>query len=364
MELPLIETLREKKNWTDSGFADVQTVLKRIEKCSDFPEHNKNKNKSYDIPLNIKNVLKRFEKEIVRYGFHFEKFRVVVKNDKYEEVKDSLTTTKSTDFCELVVISQDDFQENVELFTGTLKAQGRKLYQSPKSQQQENVSSNVKDYYGTLGSLALLNNEKTVALSCKHVCEKDKYVYIESEQNERISLGKCCYVSPNDPTVQSDLAIVEIDGNMEEYFSVKKLLNHIDKPTNAVVLCLENLDIRGEIVHKLGAVSKWTQGEIVCVEIIKNRQGIIAVRGMNGEEFGKPGDSGSIVFRESTNAKERTLEVVAVLSAGNLTLRKQEDQASGEKKEQESKLVVCSVFKDAFEDIKETNDTIESIAFY
>lgn len=76
----------------------------------------------------------RFEKEIVRYGFHFEKFRVVVKNEKYEEVKESLTTTKSADFCELVVISQDDFQENLEPFTGTLKAQGRKLYQSSKSQ--------------------------------------------------------------------------------------------------------------------------------------------------------------------------------------------------------------------------------------
>lgn len=86
-----------------------------------------------------------------------------MKNEKYEEVKESLTTTKSADFCELVVISQDDFQENLEPFTGTLKAQGRKLYQSSKSQQQENDSSKVKDYYGTLGSLALLNHEKTVA---------------------------------------------------------------------------------------------------------------------------------------------------------------------------------------------------------
>lgn len=143
-----------------------------------------------------------------------------------------------------------------------------------------------------MGSLALLNNEKTAVLSCRHVCEKDSYVYIETEQNERISLGKCRYVSSNDPTImiQSDLAIVEIDGNMEVYFSEKKLLNHIDDPTNAVVLCLENnLDIRGEIVHKLGAVSKWTQGVIVCSEIIESQQGIIAVRGMDGEEFGKTG---------------------------------------------------------------------------
>lgn len=47
----------------------------------------------------------RFEKEIVWYGFYFEKFCVVVKNEKYEEVKEFLIMIKLVDFCEFVVIS-------------------------------------------------------------------------------------------------------------------------------------------------------------------------------------------------------------------------------------------------------------------
>lgn len=370
LELPLIEILQDEKNWSPCVLEDVQTVLKRIEKCSDFPELGKHKHKCYDIPQNIKNILERFEEEIVRYGFYFEKFRVVVSDEKFSEVNEALSTITPANFCEIIVISQETLkqQERVELFNGNLQAQGKKLYQLPKSPQQGGDFSNVKDYYGTLGSLALLNNEKTVALSCRHVCLKeDSYVYIETEKNERIPLGKCRYISKDDPKIQSDLAIVEIDGNMEEYFSVKKLLNHTREPTNAEVFCLEEkLDIRGEIVHKLGAVSEWTQGVIVCSELIKNIQGIIAVRGMNGEEFGKPGDSGSIVFRESPNARVRKLEVVAVLSAGKIHEIEPEDQASGGEKEKNvlPKLVICTVFKDAFEQIKKNYDSVESIAFF
>lgn len=113
----------------------------------------------------------------------------------------------------------------------------------------------------------------------------------------------------------------------------------------------------------MGAFSKWTQGEVVCSEIIKNIQGVIAVKGMNGEEFGKPGDSGSIVFRESPNARVRKLEVVAVLSAGKFEFR---DETASEEDKQKStqKLVLCTVLKDAFDQIMEKNDSIESIVFF
>lgn len=365
LELPLIEILQDEKYWSLCVLEDVQTVLKRIEKCSDFPELGKNKHKSYDIPQNIKNILERFEEEIVRYGFYFEKFRVVVSDEKFNEVNEALSTISSANFCDIIVISQETLkqQEQVELFNGNLQAQGRKLYQTPKSRKQGGDSPNVKDHYGTLGSVALLNNEKTVALSCRHVCLKDNYVYIETEQNQRIPLGKCRYVL-NDRKIENDFAIVEIDSEMEEYFSEKKLLNHTDDPTNADVLCLETLDIRGEIVHKLGAVSNWTQGVIVCSELIKNKQGMIAVKGMNGEEFGRQGDSGSIVFRECTNARVRKLEVVAVLTGGKL--HESSDQASNGQKEQtlQPKLVICTVFKDVFEKIRKEFDNVESIAFF
>lgn len=49
-----------------------------------------------------------------------------------------------------------------------------------------------------LGFFVFLNYEKIVVLLCKHVCKKDKYVYIETEQNEWVFLGKCFYVLLND----------------------------------------------------------------------------------------------------------------------------------------------------------------------
>lgn len=97
-------------------------------------------------------------------------------------------------------------------------------------------------------------------------------------------------------------------------------------------------------------------------EIVENIQGVITVKGMNGKEFGKPGDSGSIVFRESQNARERKLEVVAVLSAGKLEYK---DQTTGDEEQKSpQKLVLCSVFKDALEQIRKNNDSIESVEFF
>lgn len=304
----------------------------------------------------------RFEGEIIRYGFHFDNFRVVVKTEKYEDVKKALLETGSSNFCKIDVIRQEDFKETVVPFNGNLRAQGMKLFQSSTAQQEES-SQTFENGHGTLGSLALLNNKRTIALSCEHVCVKDKIVYIENEQKKRIALGKCLYTSGEVLKIQSDLAIVGVYSEVERYFPEKKLLNHMGEPMTADVLCIKDkLDIRGEIVHKLGATTKWTQGKIVSSEILENVQGVITVKGMNGKEFGKPGDSGSIVFRESPNARERKLEVIAVLSAGKFEYK---DQMAGEEEQQSAqKLVLCSVFKDALEQLRKTNDSIESVEFF
>lgn len=69
------------------------------------------------------------------------------------------------------------------------------------------------------------------------------------------------------------------------------------------------------------------------------------------------------MFRESSNARERKLEVVAVLSAGKFEIR---DQPADEEDDQKStqKLVLCSVFKDALEQIMKNNDSVESVEFF
>ena len=112
-------------------------------------------------------------------------------------------------------------------------------------------------------------------------------------------------------SIQNDFfAIVEVNPNIERLFSRKKLIDEAGIPTKAQV-CEENLNLIGEIVHKLGASTQWTTGKVVCSEMIENTQGIIAVRGMNGDVFGKRGDSGSIVFRKTFRGKEQIIEAVS-----------------------------------------------------
>ncbi|XP_056022709.1 uncharacterized protein LOC125649017 [Ostrea edulis] len=367
LELPLIEILKERKIISKSrrGFlADIDTVIRRIENCSAFTA-TRAKQKPTDIPQEIRNVLKRFENHIIRYGFYFNVFRVIV-NDSHEQgVKEALTAAaaSSSSFRKIVVIPQNKFKEEVKPFTGKLQAQGRKLYQSNDPP----PIAPSDDLYGTLGCLAILNRENTVALSCRHVCLEHNIVYIENELNERIPLGECIYSSDgNVQNIEKDFAIIKVDPEAEKCFSDKRLLNHMGKATETEVCNLqESLELVGEIVHKLGATSQWTQGKIVSSEIIGNVHGVIVVQGMNDEEFGKPGDSGSIVFRESLDSRERKLEVVAVLTAGKYESRSDSEvETEDQEDEQSSNLVLCLVFKTAFENLKKCDSSLQSITFF
>ncbi|XP_061183418.1 uncharacterized protein LOC133191699 [Saccostrea echinata] len=362
LELSLIDYLKEEKKFPhrklNSLFlADSDAIITRMQKCSSFPGIKAGQ-KSREIPREINIILERFKKHIVKYGFHFEDFRVIV-DDSYEsDIKNAFETVTSTDFCKIVVISKQNLKEQVIPFA-RYQAQGTKLYQSL-----------LEDNYGTLGCLAILNQERVVALSCRHVCIENSTVYIEHESNERIPVGRCLQNRKGEiQTIQSDLAIVGVNKEVENAFSSKGLLNHKGKPTKAEVSPEEDsLKFIDDIVHKLGASSQWTQGRIVSSEIIGNVDGIIAVKGMNDEEFGEPGDSGSIVFRESFNTRDRKLEVIAVLTAGRYEARSDSDEEKQEEKQNkhDSKLnlVVCSVFKNAFDILKKNDPSLESISFF
>lgn len=270
----------------------------------------------------------RFEKAIVQYGFNFENFRVIVKNESFEEVDEALHATELYDSFALKVICHDDFVEKIVPY---LQAQGRKLYPSTD-----------RNGYGTLGCLAFLNNTKTVALTCRHVCKKDSNAFIDNELNEITFLGTCLYTIEE----ASDLAIVGVE--IENHFPNKKLLNSRREPTNAKVFSInDKLDIRGEIVHKIGATTGLTQGKIVSAEWIGNVFRRIKIKGMNGKAFGSPGDSGSIVFRESMDARNGSLELVAML------IGKSNDG-----------FIACNLLQDTLQQIKSINRDIESMTFF
>ena len=280
-----------------------------------------------------------------------------MRDDDYKEIE-SLLRTKPDGFSELEVISRREFKENIVPFCGTRRAQGRHLYPSNLL-----ASETQNDTFGTLGCLAKLNEEKTVALTCYHVCKRGGTVYIENEQKERAVLGTCLFDVQEPLSIQKDFAILKVNKEMEGYLSERKLLDHMGTSTNAEVCLQHNLSLHGEIVHKLGATTRWTDGEIVGAEIIQGMHGLLTVRGMNGDVFGKRGDSGSIVFREIFSRGGKKLEVVAMLHSGDFTQQTCTSELNGDQ-EQSRPLVVCLVFKDAFEHLKRTNSsTIQSIAF-
>ncbi|XP_056022708.1 uncharacterized protein LOC125649014 [Ostrea edulis] len=367
LELPLIEILKERKRITKSRrdfLADIDTVIRRIEKCSAFTA-TRAKQRPTDIPQEIRSVLNRFENHIIRYGFYFNVFRVIVNDNHEQDVKEALTAAAPLSFCKIVVIPQNKFKEEVKPFTGKLQAQGGKLYQSNDPR----PMTSSDDLYGTLGCLAILNRESTVALSCRHVCVEHNIVYIENELNERIPLGECIYKSEgNVQNIENDFAIVKVDPETEKCFSDKRMFNHMGKPTKTEASNLQDsLELFGEIVHKIGATSRWTQGKIVSSEIIENLHGVIAVQGMNDEEFGKPGDSGSMVFRELLDSRERKLEVVAVLTAGKYESRSDSEVETKDEEDEQTptlNLVLCSVFNTAFEHLKKCDSSLQSITFF
>lgn len=274
--------------------------------------------------------------------------------EKLEEVRNALSTVQLTEFPDIVIVCQSQFEENYVPLCGRDIAQGRKLLLHQNKTNEEK--------YGTLGCLAILNGNQTVALTCKHVFIESETVYIENDRNERIPLGKCLYTS-REPILQDDLAIIAINDEVERYITEnKKILDHSGTPTKAEMCLDDTLSLQGEIVHKLGASSQWTQGEIVCAEILQNIQGMIAVRGMNGQPFGLPGDSGSIVFREMFSAKEQRLEILAILS-GQFEVQKQSTERDS-REGAEQKSIICLMLKGAFDQLKRSNDDLESIAFF
>lgn len=67
------------------------------------------------------------------------------------------------------------------------------------------------------------------------------------------------------------MVIVGVYSEVEKYFFEKKLLNYMGELMIVDVFCVKDkLDIRGEIVYKLGVILEWIMGKIVSLEIVEN----------------------------------------------------------------------------------------------
>lgn len=304
----------------------------------------------------------RFAKYIVRYGFHYKKFRIIVKQEKYNEVLQATDIASRDYFPEIEVLCDDNFKETVEPYHGFPQAQGMKLFKLFEKPEQGD------DLFCTLGSLALLNDTETVALSSRHICGNSDDLFIDyidinhrqstiENNNRRTILGKCLYTPSGKPAYYNDMAIIKITDEIKNNFNEKRILDSKGVAKKVEIMNLDDLDITGEIVHKFGATTQWTKGRVVCSELINNEFHFIGVEGMSAKEFAKPGDSGSVIFRQSYDAKNGHFEVVAMLYGG-----KKSKPLNG--KENPEKLIYCTGFKNAFEMIKQTNCQVKTISFF
>lgn len=264
---------------------------------------------------------------------------MVVKDENYTEIEKALSAAKLGDFPDIFITPKSALQEKIMAFHGNSQAQGRRLYPSGN-----------EDNFGTLGCLANLNSNMTVALSSYHVC-LDKKVCIKNIDGEEIVLGDSFFVIRNDDhEIKNDLAIVVLNAEMKKHFQERKLLNSDNLPTKAEMSLADIMTLNEQIVHKLGAESNWTEGEIIGTERYDKTHGIITIRGMNGKKFGKPGDSGSIIFREIFVGTEAKLDILGILYGSDSKNRDEH--------------IVCSVLKDAMDYLMQSNSHIRSLEFF
>lgn len=282
-----------------------------------------------------------------------------MRQEKYNEVLQATNKASANYFPEIQVLCYDNFEETVVPFNGVPQAQGMKIFQLSEEPEQGD------DLCCTLGSLALLNDTDTVALSSRHICESSDLLFIDNidkkhqqstVDNRRIPLGRCRYTPSGRPAYYNDMAIIEITDEIKNNLNEKRILNSQGVANKVEIMNIDDLDIRGEIVHKFGAATQWTLGEVVCSELVFNEFHFVGVVGMFEREFAKPGDSGSVIFRQSNDANGH-FEVVAMLYGGkkSIPLNAQEDP---------NKLIYCSGFERAFELIKKRYSQVKSISFF
>ena len=284
--------------------------------------------------------------------------RVVVVKKALEKVKRAIPETN----LHVSVIPDDELNEKIVHFCGQGRAQGKKLYTSINvSEPQASSGTDENAQYGTLGCLAKLNNQTTVALTAMHVgC---KTVYVENDNNERLPLGKLVNKLPEDSfmEIQNDLAIIAVNSHVEDFLSEKKLLNFFRSPSKATICLAETTSLYKNIVHKFGASSNFTTGRVVQAEVVSENIGIFEVEAMAPDEtFGEPGDSGSIVFRQLFDNNEGDIEVVAILSGTSGPNDETENTGTTPK-------IVCTHFHKAllhFEKQTDFETRIKSIDFF
>lgn len=292
--------------------AEIEAIKKQMKSC-----HIKDKyvssivlpsaSASSIVPDNIIDFLFR-EPDVHSFGiWRNSSFKVFVKRTDEDKLRD-----------ELIKLNPNFF----EMFN--LEIEKRKLEDKQTDTMQGDVIlAEIQDEgggyrQGTLGGFVISTDKerKLYALTCNHLFpEEGKQAFTENLDE----IGTCSFTTRENTC---DFAAIEIkkefSKNCDETFHKED-----SGKTNAYVFS-ENLKDIG-IVHKIGATTKVTKGTIISSEYYDklkdntSREHVFLVQGTQGN-FSKEGDSGSLVFTRSKNARQTSVDVLGMVIGNKVTV--------------------------------------------
>jgi hypothetical protein len=193
---------------------------------------------------------------------------------------------------------------------------------------------------GTLGMFADGTNNELFALTCGHVVNvsdgNDHEVYIPDGTGNRTLFGTSSpdrtVLTGSRPTPLVDLAAVKVFDSVVPMCT--KYLKDDDGMLKNAVLSTERIaDLESKYVFKYGAATDLTKG-IICsanyhIGYMPNAYIILIdpLPDISTVEYAKRGDSGSVNCMPDVK-ENRTIQVVSMLSAGELKLQDQEEEHS------------------------------------
>ncbi|XP_062593131.1 uncharacterized protein LOC134254616 [Saccostrea cucullata] len=325
------------------------------------------------IPKMMKMVLDQNKQSIVRYGFSMDKFQIYVHEKTCQEVTENIWQElqqfrKSGEFTwktELISTTGEwDVQPHSFVKQGDVcfSYRGQGDIASDSAMQRGH-------HEGTVGGFAkrkkVGERDDLVVFSCNHLYKPKEKMYAKFHVNARPQLvGECeRNFSPRDLS----LVITEkkLYGNFDQIFR-----NPNDDKVSAKIYECDLNDLVGEIVHKKGAKTHWTDGIVKGVQHFNDQSNngsfeVLFIKGTN-DSFSQPGDSAAYVIVNGYDTDLKTINIIGVLRGKwdpppqqrNLVLYKSEEPDDEREKEDDSDLIVCEDLNSAINALGQEGYTI------
>lgn len=250
-------------------------------------------------------------------------FRIFVNKTDEKRLRDDLIKMSPTFFN----------QYKIEIENGKLQDKLTHLMQGDEIQAKI-LNDDQNFHTGTIGGIVTKAKDKSTkfALTCNHLFPKVG----ERAYNENLEdIGDCLFTTKEN---SCDFAAIEIKKSFSEKCD-ETFQNEDRKIINARVFS-ESVSNVG-IVHKIGAATKVTKGRVLSSEYYdklfddNNREHVFLVKGIPGN-FSKEGDSGSLVFTRSKDARQTCVDILGMVYGNKVTVYDDDDDEQKNKNEDDN----------------------------